>query len=65
MNFEMLFHLPFIFIIALLVYWLSHKIRDSIMSAFLYYTLLFAASIIIYLVLFVGLVYITTESSSF
>lgn len=65
MNFEMLFHLPFILIIAFMVYGLSYKIRDRGMAAFLYYTLLIVASTIIYFIIILVFTYIATESSPF
>jgi hypothetical protein len=65
MNFELVFHLPFILIIAYMVHRLSYEIRDRGMNKLLYYSLLFVVSTIIYLVLFTGLVILTTERSPF
>jgi hypothetical protein len=64
MNLEMLFHVPFIIIMAVIIYSLSHKVRKG-MNPFLYYLLLFVISTIVYLMLIAFLVYITVESSPF
>ena len=65
MNLEMLFHLPFILIIAFLIYALSYKIRNNGMSAFLYYILLLITSTVIYFIIFAAFVYIATANSPF
>jgi hypothetical protein len=48
-----------------MIHSLSYKVRDNGMKPLLYYFLLFIVSCLIYVLLFAGLVYLTTESSPF